>query len=82
MSGDLESIPTASEGDVSDQARAAVLMWGSAPISGHRWVVSRQVVEIDRTIREQEGYPIAAKISCVVVDSNGVAGSFIDSALK
>jgi hypothetical protein len=27
-------------------------------------------------------YPIAAKISCVVVDSNGVVGSFIDSALK
>jgi hypothetical protein len=27
-------------------------------------------------------YPIAAKLSCVVVDSNGVVGSFIDSALK
>jgi hypothetical protein len=29
-----------------------------------------------------KSYPMAAKISWVVVDSNGVAGSFIDSALK
>lgn len=27
-------------------------------------------------------YPIAAKISCVVVESAGVVGWFIDSALK
>lgn len=29
-----------------------------------------------------KSYPIAAKSSCVVVDSTGVVGSFIDSALK
>ncbi|MFN2400647.1 MAG: hypothetical protein ABR543_18720 [Gemmatimonadaceae bacterium] len=47
-----------------------------------RWVVSRQVVEFIAPSVSCDHYPIAAKISCVVVDSNGVVGSFIDSALK
>jgi hypothetical protein len=46
---------------------------GSVPSSGG--ILLAPSVSCDR-------YPIAAKISCVVVDSNGVVGSFIDSALK
>ena len=46
-------------------------------------VVSRQVVEIDpHQSVSSKSYPIAAKISCVVVESSGVSDSFIDSALK
>jgi len=49
------------------------IILGSVPSSGGKF--AHQSVSC-------EHYPIAAKISCVVVDSNGVVGSFIDSALK
>ena len=61
---------------------AAVLLEPMQPRSDSARVVSRQVVEFLAPSVSGDRYPIAAKISCVVVDSNGVVGSFIDSALK
>ena len=45
-------------------------------------IVSRQVVKLIHAPVSRDCYPIAAQISCVVVDTNGVDDCLIDSALE
>ncbi len=70
---DVRALTTAELRQGLDRDSGLHVLNGSVPSSGG--------IRAHRAV-SYEFYPIAARISCVVVDSNGVVGSFIDSALK